>query len=239
MMKVLFIGNSYTGCNDLPGMLRGLAGPAGHILFTQTAADWGKSLDWHTRQPKTLDAMTSDHWDYVVLQDHSLSAIDSPTRFREAVLELNRLIRSVNATPVLFVTWARQHKPEMQDPITATYTRAAEEIDAILAPVGPAWRRALAARPQLILHTDDRSHPTKLGTYLAACVFYATLYEESPVGLPHRLDPDGPAAAKIDRDVATFLQTTAWQSVMPLRSITPPTNQQALAAKLNDFNGET
>lgn len=238
-MKVFFIGNSYTLCNDLPGMLCALGRSAGHIISAEAAADWGKTLPWHTQQSATLDAIGSDHWDYVVLQDHSLSALESPDRLQDAVSRLSRNIRSVNASPVLYITWARQHRPEMQQTITDVYTQTAANVDAILAPVGPAWHRALTARPQLLLHTEDRSHPTRRGTYLAACVFYATLYEESPVGLTHHIDPDDHATGKIDRPVASFLQTTAWQSVMPLQNITAPPSQQSLAMNRNELNGVT
>ena len=34
------------------------------------------------------------------------------------------------------------------------------------------------------LFRDDGSHPSPLGTYLAATVLYETLYRKSPVGLP-------------------------------------------------------
>ena len=30
----------------------------------------------------------------------------------------------------------------------------------------------------------NKKHPTATGTYLAACVFYATIYGRSPEGLP-------------------------------------------------------
>ena len=32
---------------------------------------------------------------------------------------------------------------------------------------------------------DDGSHPTVSGTYLAACVFYATIFRQSPEGLSY------------------------------------------------------
>ena len=44
------------------------------------------------------------------------------------------------------------------------------------------------------LFDPDGSHPSPLGTYLNACVFFNILTGESPVGLPNRLittDKDG------------------------------------------------
>ena len=148
-------------------------------------------------------------------QDQSLRAVEAPDKLRSAVTKLAARIREVNAIPLLYLTWARQHIPEMQDVITETYLRVAQETDAMVAPVGYAWRKALSASPGLALHVEDRSHPSMLGSYLAACVFYATLFGETPVGLPNEFRlPDGVTA--VDKDKAVLLQETAWASVEEL-----------------------
>jgi nitrate/nitrite transporter NarK len=51
---------------------------------------------------------------------------------------------------------------------------------------------------------EDGSHPTAAGSYLAACVFFATLFDQRPVGtaVSDRL--------KIDRDTGAKLQAFAW-----------------------------
>jgi hypothetical protein len=89
---------------------------------------------------------------------------------------------------VLYLTWARQNAPETQDALnTATYA-IAEEIGARVVPVGLAWqaaikRRALQKDKTHELYDKDGSHPSQAGSYLAACVFVATLLDQSPVGL--------------------------------------------------------
>jgi hypothetical protein len=35
----------------------------------------------------------------------------------------------------------------------------------------------------IVLHDKDASHPTFAGSYLAACVFFATFFKQSPVGI--------------------------------------------------------
>jgi len=52
--------------------------------------------------------------------------------------------------------------------------------------VGPAWAEATAGGADVGLYYEDGSHPSPNGSYLAACVFFATLYGESPEGLPAR-----------------------------------------------------
>jgi len=53
----------------------------------------------------------------------------------------------------------------------------------------------------------DGSHPDLIGTYLAACVTCAALYKKSPICNPY--DYYG----SIDKEMATFLQTVAWDTV--------------------------
>jgi hypothetical protein len=105
----------------------------------------------------------------------------------------------------------------MQDTITSMYVQIASEIDALVAPVGEAWRKVRAAQPDWVLHTEDRSHPNILGSYLAACVFYATLLEETPVGLSNTWSLCDGVSTLVDQDKADLFQTLAWASVQELR----------------------
>jgi hypothetical protein len=56
-------------------------------------------------------------------------------------------------------------------------------------------------QPHTVLWQGDGVHPTTAGTYLAACVFYASIFDSSPVG--HSDDDSLPAAE------ATMLQRVA------------------------------
>lgn len=212
-MKVLFIGNSYTYFNALPEMLADLSVRAGTPVETASVTSPGKSLDWHWYNNATLDAIAEGGWDHVVLQDHSLGAIDDWSVLSRAARRFNERIRAAGASPVLFVTWARQHIPGMQPDIATGYARVAREIGALLAPVGPAWRRALDASPALPLYDDDRSHPSIVGSYFACCVFYATLLQKTPVGLPNQYTLAEGVTAVIDPEMARTVQEHAWAAV--------------------------
>lgn len=215
-MKTLFIGNSYTQRNDLPKMLQDLSNAAGKTHETMMITSGGKTLEWHWYNPETLDAIDKGPWDFIILQDHSLRPVEEPDKLCSAVIKFAARIRKGNAIPVLYITWARQHIPEMQDAITEAYLHAAREINARVAPVGPAWRRTLAASPGLALYGVDRSHPSMLGSYLAACVFYATLFGETPVGLSNEIKLSDGVTAVVDKDRAVLLQKMAWASVQEL-----------------------
>ena len=69
-------------------------------------------------------------------------------------------------------------------PDTPAYDQLARAIGATVVPVGDAWLQMMTARPDLALYQDDGSHPTAIGTYLAACVFHNLLHNQSAIGLP-------------------------------------------------------
>ena len=98
----------------------------------------------------------------------------------------------------------------------------------MLAHVGEAWAAYRATEhvtspAHSALFIADGSHPSPAGTYVAASVFYATLYGKSPVGLPPlarngRVQPpvgptlDSPRDS-ISAPLAAMLQQLAWSAV--------------------------
>ena len=80
-----------------------------------------------------------------------------------------------------------------------------------------AWKKALA-NPMSVLHRPDKSHPTPTGSYLAACVIYATVLDTSPVGLPAELNKDGRILVSIPPAEAEALQQIAWDTVQEIKA---------------------
>jgi hypothetical protein len=214
---VLFVGNSYTYCNDLALMVAALAGAAGGSLDVEQVIFGGWSLKRHWNKGPAREAVAKRRWDAVVLQDSSMQAIVQPWDLEKYGKKFDKLVRKAGAKTVFYSTWARQHLPKMQKDITGAYRSLARELGAFCAPAGEAWKRAFRRRPGLVLHTADRSHPTKRGSYLAACVFYATLTGRSPVGLPARLTvPDGRkrrTLISLRKADAAFFQQAAWDVI--------------------------
>jgi hypothetical protein len=117
---------------------------------------------------------------------------------------------------IFYQTWARQDKPQEQEAITKGYLSVTQQNNALIAPVGEAWKAALAARKDLVLYLSDKSHPNSLCTYLAGCVFYTTITGKNPVGLPTKIKgikSSADLAFDLKPDDAKFLQNTAWTTV--------------------------
>ena len=206
-LRVLFVGNSYTSVNNLPGMIAALARAGKQRPLEATAhTPGGCTFEKHWTDGKATAKIAQGGWDFVVLQEQSQMPFIDPARMADFAKKLHGEIAKTGARTLLYQTWARRNMPEKQDAISKAYTDLATVLPARLAPVGEAWRKARADLPDLALHSPDGSHPTPAGTYLAACVFYATLYGQSPEGLTGE-------PAKLDETTARALQRIAWTAV--------------------------
>ena len=151
----------------------------------------------------------------MILQGNSTAAVSDTgrARFREKVIEFSGEIAKRGGKTALYMTHAhvkpsRFATPEMMRQLRDMYVSAGNEAGALVIPVGLAFEEAYRRRPGIKLHKDyDGSHPDLIGTYLAACVVYASLYGKSPIG--NSYDYYG----KVDKDTAGFLQKVADETV--------------------------
>lgn len=116
-------------------------------------------------------------------------------------------MRCFGIQPLIMMTWARKNKPEMTAQLADATTKVANEANAMVIPVGLAFAEAIKADPSLELYRADKTHPSPEGTYLEACVTFATMFHRSPVGLKYY------GIEKVDPKTAEFLQRVAWQTV--------------------------
>jgi hypothetical protein len=203
-LNVLFVGNSFTARNDLPGLIGRLAAARGKRLEHRLISAGGASLRRHWNGGEAPKAVASGHYDYVVLQEQSTLPVKSAKRMHESIRLFDEAIKGAGAKTALYMTWARRHTPESQAAITDAYTTVAREVGAIVVPVGAAWQSFLSTHDQPLLHDKDQSHPSLAGSYLAACVFLAVLFKENPVGIEIEI-------AGLDASDRIELQRAAWQ----------------------------
>jgi hypothetical protein len=187
-LDVLFIGNSFTARNGLPGLIARLAEAGGHHLQHQLISVGGASLRTHWNKGHAQNRIREGDFDYVVLQEQSTLPVKNATRMHENVRLFDQVIRAARAKTALYMTWARQHAPETQRAITEAYESIGSEIGATVIPVGLAWQKFLAGYKSPVLHDKDKSHPTLAGSYLAACVFYAVMFASSPIDIDVGVD---------------------------------------------------
>lgn len=220
--QVLFVGNSYLYYGDslhnhVVRMAKA-ADPEHEDAYSyKSATISGSYLSQHNissyLEPNRLGL--SEPFDVVVLQGHSTAATtpEKSENFQQSVHEFDKLIEATGAATALYMTPAyveihKSYDPGMMDKVETVYTEVGNETGALVIPVGLAFEEAYARRPDMELHKAfDGSHPTLLGTYLAAATTYAALYEASAVGNPY--DYYGAISA----EDAKFLQEVAEDTV--------------------------
>ncbi len=188
--KALFIGNSYTYFWNLSTLVELMAEAKGIDLKTRHSTSGGVSLGMHWRGERGLQSVQrieSGEYDAVVLQDHSMRALQYPDSLLHFGRQFIDKVKESGARPYVYLTWSRKWNPLMQEQITKMYQQLADEQVATVVPVGIAWELARTLRPEIELYDADGSHPSFMGAYLTACVFFAVLTGQSPVGLPNRL----------------------------------------------------
>jgi hypothetical protein len=216
--KVLFIGNSYTSVNDLPGVFTQLACSGQYLVETGSLVQGGWTLADYVGDSNTQSEIETGEWDYVVLQEQSIVPALEQTRTQymyPAARTLVKMIQDIGAEPVFFMSWGhRDGVPEyglkdyesMQSGILFGYLTIANELGVPVAPVGSTWKQVREEYPEINLWQGDGSHPNENGTYLAACVFYAVIFQESPEGLTY--------TAQIPAETAEILQSMAGSVVL-------------------------
>ncbi|MDB4655400.1 T9SS type A sorting domain-containing protein [Flavobacteriales bacterium] len=205
--SVLFVGNSYIYTQNLPGTLYNLALAGGDTIYHESSTPGGYTLQGHSTNSTTLTKIASRDWDFVVLQEQSQKPSFPPAQVAsETYPYAEVLVDSIKSNyecsePIFFMTWGRrdgdaqncQFYPPlctfegMNGRLRESYLEMSSDNNATAAPCGAAWHQMSIDNPTFFsgLYSGDGSHPSAWGTYLNACVFYATIFRESPVGIPY------------------------------------------------------
>lgn len=220
--RVLFVGNSYLYYNDsLHNHVERIAEEIGPYATDEyqykSATIGGARLSHHPvdslLEPGRLGI--DEPFELVILQGGSFEPLEEEGRaqFRTTAIELNEKIRATGAEVALYMTHAyvepdERYEPGLINKIRPTYVSVGNELDALVIPVGLAFERAYEQRPDIVLHeTFDGTHPSMLGTYLAACVVYQSIYGQSVTSTEY--DYFG----EVDKESAEFLRRIADETV--------------------------
>lgn len=224
-VRVLWIGNSFTYFNDLPGMVREIAASQGIGLSCTRFLKGGERFSGHLKNPELIQALKSGGWDYVILQEQStIPAMPTTEVIRDVypaarVLDSLAHVGSPDAKVVFYMTWGHKfgnRKPvakyppandyeNMQERLKTSYLEMAYDNSAWCAPAGMAWRQVRRERPDCELYRSDNYHPAVPGSYLAANVIFATLFQK-----PYRTE----FTADLPDSTAEYLQQTAQKTVL-------------------------
>jgi len=209
-VRILFIGNSLTYVNDVPGIVAAMAEAAGETApVCRAVVGGGFSLEDHWNRGDAAKALEQERWDFVVLQQGPSASPEGRALLLRFARRFDPLIRQAGAKPAMYMVWPSEERRLDFGGVSDSYRMAARDIGAALLPAGEAWRIAERKAPKLKLYSQDGMHPTAAGSYLAGAVIYARLFGRSPAGLPARLTLRSGATVEVSAENAKLLQETA------------------------------
>lgn len=182
---ILFIGNSLTYTNDLPGMVADLLNEASDLdrVVVESIAEPNWGLEDHWGDGGTRDRIRRGAWDVVVFQQGP-----SATEGRPSLLDYSArfapLVREQGGIPAMYMVWPDEARQFDFAGVRESYLAAATGIDGYFFPAGVAWQEAWKSDPTLALYGPDGFHPSTAGTYLAALVIYEQLADRNAILLP-------------------------------------------------------
>lgn len=200
--KVLFIGNSYIYSNNIPELLKQLALSKGDTLVYDQNVPGAYTFQQHSTDATTLNKIKSQQWDIVILQEQSQRPAFNPSQVASDTYpyarKLDSLVRANNpcTETMFYMTWGRKNGDAsncgfyppictyagMQQRLRESYMQMTDDNNAVVTPVGVAWKVVRDSLPAIDLYISDESHPSQHGSYLVACVFYASIFHKTPMG---------------------------------------------------------
>jgi hypothetical protein len=236
-IRVLFIGNSFVYFHNMPAVLEAISNRSiVPRVVTKMVVSGGARLKDNWQEGAALSEIRKGGWDYVVLNEQSSlgdvlivnqqTQIADPAHFWQYANLFDKEIRKTGAKTVILMTWTDKNAPlRSQQALDFAFVKFARASGAILAPVSLAWQRIRDREPGLNLYSKDDHHPSAEGSYLEACVLYATLTGQSPVGATSKIN--GPPVeedegkllegktetlVEIPPAIARTLQRVAWDT---------------------------
>ena len=195
--NVLFIGNSITYYNNMPQTFEAIANSKGDQTSVTMYAPGGTGFINHVNDANVYAKFREKVWDFVVLQPGSN---ESPgySETKEATLaRLEQLQDSIyKYSPcakillyeISYGVWGTSQADlntynNTMSLILSNNQYWADNAEVFFAPVGEAFREKWNNdQTDMLWVSTGNIHPNAKGSYIAACVFYASIYQKPSLG---------------------------------------------------------
>lgn len=224
--KILFIGNSYTYRNEMPDIFEHIAISKGKKVFVQSETKGMATLLVQSERDEVYSAIDQAEWDYVIIQGSSRDFIQPNVYIRDTTLPaMEKLVRAIRRNRadtkiLLYMTWGYRNGyvpfeetdtyEKMTLKIRDQYVKIGKQYNFGVVPVGMAFRDSRSRRPEENMYVKDGAHPSLKGSYLAACCFYAAIFNESAVGATYY--------GKLGPKICYYLQSLGSRNVLYQRN---------------------
>lgn len=215
---VLFIGNSLTYANDLPGTVAALAASVNDTVRVRSVALPDFALIDHVNGgSNATDVIRGESWNMVVLQQGPSTLPLNRDTLVLATQKLDPYIKAAGAVNAQYMTWPASNRPQDFPAVLVSSQLAARTVGGVLLPAGQAWVAAWARDATLALYGADGYHPSELGTYLAALVIYEGITGHDARQLPARAVVAG-RELSVSSTTVRMLQQVAHDAVVQYKN---------------------
>lgn len=226
--KILFIGNSQTYYNNMPLMVKGLAkaDDMNYEIKSITGPNYKLSqfaTPGNAYNVEIVNTLTSDKWDYVVLQEQRENIMQNLDSTKQALTTLKQLIDNAGAKTILYATQGDYmgrdfiidgtsiyyDNSTLQYYMNKYYYSLGGIFSCQVAPAGLNYSRCMNEYPEINLYNADMIHPSLEGSYLAACTIYQTISGKSAYNnqyLPGSTYDTDHVIKSLDEETAVKLQ---------------------------------
>ena len=194
--KLLMIGNSFTFYYNLPMTIEQFSKYKGLNWEVHQSTAGGASFKHHWNSEKGLSSIRkikNNTYTHLIFQEYSnypLVALDTTQKY----LNLMYKIANKNSKKFLYATWSYPNilkNNNISTPSSMVIEDKLEKIkpdsDVEILPVGRAFDLFQLKYPNQTLFTSDNKHPNPIGSYLAACVIFSKISNQSSLGFPRRV----------------------------------------------------
>lgn len=192
-LSILMLGNSLTSTHDIPGLIAELAARGGAARPSiQSVAPANFGLQDHWGFGPSIAAMESGAHAVVILQQGPSTLPESGANLLDYSGRIADKVVKAGVRVGMYVVW-----PPVGGDINSGiqhYTEAANAKGMALYPVAHAFRALAASNPEVSLYEADDFHPSYAGSWLAAMIIAATIYDQDPTTYPNLFTRFIPAA---------------------------------------------
>lgn len=172
---MLFIGNSLTSTNNLPRIIKEQYAELSITVSTRTIAPPGYGLEDHWNVGLIQPLISSNYYDYVIIQQGPSSQEYGRTSLIEYGSRIAELCNANDTKLAFFMVWPSITYFNTFDGVITNYTDAANINDAILLPVGRNWKYYIDQTQDYSYYGSDGFHPSQKGSENAAQDIIQTL----------------------------------------------------------------
>lgn len=168
-LRILFVGNSLTFWENVPGRVQRLSDDAGIAITVGALTKSNYSIEMHMKENELIRKLR-EGWDIVVLQQGPSSTAEGRSHLHRWATRAGSVVRRFGAEPVFYSPWPTRDRRGFFDAVYSNYSNAAIAADSCVLPVTRAWIAAIQHDLEDVLYARDRQHASPAGAELAAQV---------------------------------------------------------------------